>query len=113
MSVSLQLAIVIACLLLAIYVIRLILKDKLQLRYSLLWLALVAVLLICGLFPQPLYSISSLFGFATSSNFIFVVGFLFLILILLSLSSIVSKQAIAIKNLTQKIALLDKEINKD
>lgn len=59
MSAPLQLAIVIACLLLAIYVIRLILKDKLQLRYSLLWLALVVALLICGLFPQPLYSISS------------------------------------------------------
>lgn len=113
MPALLQIAIVVACLLLAIYVIRLVLKDKLQLRYSLLWLALVVVLLICGLFPQPLYWVSSLFGFATSSNFIFVVGFLFIILILLSLSSIVSKQAVAIKNLTQKIALLEKKIDQE
>ena len=113
MPTTLQFAIVVACILLAFYVIRLVLTGKLQLRYSLLWLALSAVLLFFGLFPQPLFSVASFFGFVTSSNFIFVVGFLFVILILLSLSTIVSTQAEAIQNLPQKIALLEKEIHRD
>ncbi|RGX50560.1 DUF2304 domain-containing protein [Collinsella sp. AF02-46-1] len=108
MSVSIRIAIVFACLLLALYVIRLVSTDKLQLRYSLLWLALVVTLLLCSIFPVPIYFLSSFFGFVTSANFIFVAGFIFVILILLSLSVTVSRQALAIKNLTQKIALLEK-----
>lgn len=77
MQMSLRVGIIAACLLLAVFVLRLVLKDKLQLKYSLLWLGLVLALLVCALFPQPLYVISSFFGFATLSNFIFVVGFYF------------------------------------
>ena len=99
MQMSLRVGIIAACLLLAVFVLRLVLKDKLQLKYSLLWL-----------FPQPLYVISSFFGFATLSNFIFVVGFLFLLCIVLSLGCLSSKQATAIANLSQRIALLEKEI---
>lgn len=108
MSVSIRITIIVTCLLLALYVIRLVLTDKLQLRYSLLWLALVVTLLICSFFSIPVCWLSSFFGFVTSSNFIFVAGFIFVILILLSLSVTVSRQALAIKNLTQKIALLEK-----
>ena len=57
MSVSLRITIIVACLLLALYVIRLVLTDKLQLRYSLLWLALVVTLLICS------FSLSRYVGF--------------------------------------------------
>lgn len=111
MSISIRITIVFACLLLALYVIRLVLTDKLQLRYSLLWIALVVTLLFCSFFPIPICWLSSLFGFVTSANFIFVAGFIFVILILLSLSVTVSRQALAIKNLTQKIALLEKNIH--
>lgn len=48
MSISIRITIVFTCLLLALYVIRLVLTDKLQLRYSLLWIALVATLLFCS-----------------------------------------------------------------
>ena len=65
MQMSLRVGIIAACLLLAVFVLRLVLKDKLQLKYSLLWLGLVLALLVCALFPQPLYAISSFFGFAT------------------------------------------------
>ena len=111
MSVSIRITIIVACLLLALYVIRLVLTDKLQLRYSLLWLALVVTLLICSFFPIPVCWLSSFFGFVTSSNFIFVAGFIFVILILLSLSVTVSRPALAIKNRTQKIAVLEKNSN--
>ena len=87
-------------------------KDRLQLKYSLLWLAFGSVVLVLSLIPGPLFALARIFGFETASNFIFFTGFIFLILIALSLSAIVSKQAIAIKNLTQRIALIEAEASK-
>ena len=110
MSVTLRASVAAACILLAAYVIKLIVGGKLQLKYSLLWLALALVLVLSALFPQPLCYLSSVMVFATPSNFIFVLGFVFIILIMLSLSLIASKQADAIKNLTQRVALLEKDI---
>lgn len=52
MQMSLRVGIIAACLLLAVFVLRLVLKDKLQLKYSLLWLGLVLALLVCALFPN-------------------------------------------------------------
>ena len=110
MHISLQFGVITACLVLLCFVLRLVLKDSLQLKYSLLWIVLALVLLVCGLFPQPLYFISSLFGFQTPANFVFVLGFLFLICIVLSMACLSSKQSSAIANLTQRIALLEKEL---
>ena len=101
MPVTLRVSVAAACILLAAYVVKLIVSGR---------LALVLVLVLSALFPQPLCYLSSAMGFATPSNFIFVLGFVFVILIMLSLSLIASKQADAIKNLTQRVALLEKDI---
>lgn len=110
MVIPLRPCVGIVCLLMFIYVLSLVKKEKLMLRYSLLWLALVAVLILCAIFPGPVFEIAKLLGFLTASNFIFVVGFVFLLLIALSLSTVISKQTTSIKNLTQRIALLEKEL---
>ena len=109
MPLILQVFVVAACFSLLLYVVKQVKADKLQLRYALLWLTLAVVIMFCSLFPQLLFSITGLFGFATASNFIFLVGFFFLLAISLSLSIIVSKQANSIKNLTQRLALLEYE----
>lgn len=98
------------CVLFMVYVIRLVYKGRLTLKYSLLWLALsVAMILIC-LFNKPVGDFVNLLGFQVFSNFVFVVGLCFLLIVSLALSSIVSKQAAAIKTLTQRLALAEKEI---
>ncbi len=111
MILSLRFCVGAVCLLMLVYVFSLVKKEKLLLRYSLLWLALAVVLMLCAIFPGPVFDVAKLFGFATASNFIFVLGFVFLLLICLSLSSVISKQTVSIKNLTQRIALLEKELN--
>lgn len=113
MGLSLRFCMGVVCLLMFIYVFSLVKKDKLLLRYSLLWMALALVLIFCALFPGPVFAFAQLFGFVTASNFIYVVGFVFLLLICLSLSSVISKQTTSIKNLTQRIALLEKELECD
>ncbi len=110
MIISLRFCVGVVCLLMFVYVLSLVKKEKLMLRYSLLWLVLAFVLILCAVFPGPVFEVAKLFGFLTASNFIFVVGFVFLLLIALSLSSVISKQTTSIKNLTQRVALLEKEL---
>lgn len=105
MSVALRVFVVVFCVLLLTYVCHLVSREKLLLKYSLLWLALGVALFIAALFPKGLFELSTLFGFENASNFIFFLGLFILLLISLSLSVIVSKQTIMIKNLTQRIAI--------
>lgn len=111
MSDALRLVAAAACLLLFIYVIHLVKLERLQLKYSLLWLAFGVTVLVLALMPGPLFALGRMLGFETTSNFIFFTGFIFMLLIALSLSAIVSKQAVAIKNLTQRIAIIECEID--
>lgn len=111
MTFALRLLMICSCLLLAVYVIHLVKHERLQLRYSLLWLVLAFTMLLCALFPKPIFNIATILGFEAPASFIFFAGLILLLLISLSLSSIVSKQMIAIKNLTQRIALLEHELN--
>ncbi|MRX83670.1 DUF2304 domain-containing protein [Eggerthella guodeyinii] len=109
--IVLQIVAIILCMIFLVYVARLVAHERLLLKYSLLWMALAIVILLCAIFPQPLYDFAHLFGFENPSNFIFFIGLFFLLAIALSLSSIASKQAIKIKNLVQEQALLAKRID--
>lgn len=111
MSTALQVIVIICCLALSIYVLRLVSKERLLLKYSLLWLVLALLLLICALFPDTLFSLSRAIGFEAPSNFVFFIGLFCLLAIALSLSVIASKQTIKIKNLTQRIALIEYDMN--
>lgn len=91
------------------YVLHLVAKGKLLLKYSLLWFVLCLAMLVCAIFPGVVYVLSDLTGIMTPSNFVFLVGIIILLAIALSLSVVVSKQVLSIKNLTQRIAILEKE----
>lgn len=107
MSFLLQIIVIAFCIALAAYVLHLVAKERLLLKYSLLWLLLVIVLLLGSVFPEALFSLSNVMGFETPSNFVFFLGLFCLLAIVLSLSVIASKQTLKIKNLTQRIALLE------
>lgn len=91
-----------------ICVLRLVSRDKLLLKYSLLWILLCGVVLLCDLFPTVMYWASDVLGFVTPSNFIFLVAIALLLAISLSLSVAASRAIISSKNLTQRVALLEK-----
>ena len=99
-------------LLLLFIVLSMVTKRKLQLRYALLWVFLSLVMVVCSLMPGPLFALAHLVGFYSASNFILVLAALFLLIISLSLTAIVSKQAIGLKNAIQRIALLEHEIER-
>lgn len=87
------------------------LKNKaLALRYTLLWLAAGVVLGVMVIWPQTLVAFIHILGISGNMNGLFILCIAFLIMILMSITSIVSKQADKIKNLTQTIAKMEKRI---
>lgn len=92
-------------------IILLFLKNKtLHLRYTLLWLAAGFILGIMVVWPSTLIGFTHLLGIASNMNGLFIVCIAFIIMILMSLTSIISRQADKIKNLTQTIARMEKRI---
>lgn len=92
-------------------IILMFLKNKaIALKYTLLWLAAGMVLGIMVIWPESLGGFVKLLGITSTMNGLFVACIAFIIMILMSLTSIVSKQAESIKNLTQTIAKIEKRL---
>ncbi len=85
-------------------------KKMLALKYILLWLFSGLVMGILVLFPQLLEIFVKLVGIETPMYGLFLVGIFFILLILMSLTAIVSKQTERIKNLAQNHAMLEKRL---
>lgn len=87
------------------------LKQKaLNLKYTLLWLVAGAVMGILVVVPELLTRTIRLFGIQNNMNglFLFCIGFI--VLILLSLTSIASRQNRKLRTLIQELAILDKRV---
>lgn len=110
MSLAMRVAFAILFLIFSINVISLVRRGKLLLKYSLLWLFLSFLMLICAVFPGLVYRVSELVGFGIPSNFIFFGTIIILLAIVLSLSVAVSRLLLSVKNLTQRLAILEHDI---
>lgn len=86
------------------------LKNKtLELRYTLLWLMAGCALTILVVWPQLLSWCVAVIGIQSNMNGLFIMAFAFVIMIMMSLTSIVSKQANKIRILVQELAIMDKK----
>lgn len=87
------------------------LKNKtLELRYTLLWLMAGFALTILVACPQLLSWCVAVIGIQSNMNGLFIMAFAFVIMIMMSLTSIVSKQANKIRILVQELAIMDKKL---
>lgn len=112
MGRRLQLLLVILVLITLTLVLRRVRTKKLLLQYTLSWISLLFVLLIVSLFPNILEVFSHMFGIAAPVNMVFFLGFCFALIIIFGLTQAVSKMSQQIKDLTQKIALMEKDKEK-
>lgn len=111
MSIALRILLLAIAIVFLIEVFRLVSDGKLQLKYSLLWMLLSLILIICAIFPGIVSAFSSLLGFQTSSNFVFLVSIVGLLGICLSLTAIVSWQARDIRQLIQRVTLMQEDLD--
>lgn len=85
-------------------------KRMLELRYTLLWFAAGAVMGVMVFFPQILVWFVGRLGIESNMNGLFVLCFMFIIAILMAITSIVSRQQMKIRILIQEISMLEKRV---
>ncbi len=93
-----------------IVVIEMIRRGRLKEKYALLWLFAGAVLLVLSVSRGLLEYVSFLVGIYYPPSFLFLLAFLFLLLITLHFSSVISGLSEKNKQLAQELALLRQEI---
>lgn len=87
------------------------LKNKsLLLKYALLWILAGIVLGCMIIFPQMLVWITRMLGIESNMNGLFILSIGFIIIILMALTSIVSRQSNRIRILIQVNAMLEKRV---
>lgn len=110
MSTKLQIIILIVLVFVFLFMIFHICKKKLDFKFCLPWLLFIFVCIILTCFPQLLDLFSKAVGIETPVNTLFVCGFAISLFIIYTLTVAVSKLTANVCKLTQKIALLEKEL---
>lgn len=87
-------------------VIELVRKNKLQERYSLLWIFMSIVLLILSSTPVIINTVAEWLDIKNPPSLLFLFGLVYLIIYNLHLTVVVSKQSEKITRLAQEVALL-------
>ncbi len=93
-----------------IVVVELIRRGRLKEKYSLLWLFAGVVLLFLSSSRGTLEFIASVLGIFYPPSFLFLIAFLFLLLITLHFSVVISGLSEKNKKLAQELALLRQEL---
>ena len=110
MSTTLQLFMICAEVLYFVLIFTFLKKKTLSLKYTFLWLFAGLVMVIFTIFPMLFVNLIKLCGVTSIMNGLFALCIFFIIIILMSLTSIVSKQTDRIRTLTQENAILEKRL---
>lgn len=110
MSQTLFIFMIIAELLFFSLIVLFIKKKRLALRYAFMWIFGGLIMVVFTIFPQLFISLIKTSGVTSVMNGLFALLFFFVMIILMSLTSIVSKQDDTIRKLIQDNAILEKRI---
>lgn len=105
MNRGLIIALIVACVVTAIFVFRKIKKSQFKIGDTLYWLFFCLFLLAMSIFPKAIYWVSGLIGFESPSNFIFVVIIFLLLVKIFLLDARVAKVEDKLTKLAQKYAI--------
>lgn len=85
-------------------------KRALNLKYTLLWLLSGVVLGVLVIYPELLGYTIRILGIEDNMNGLFIISIAFMLMIMMALTSIASRQNVKIRSLIQEIAILEKRI---
>lgn len=108
-SNNLKILSIIAILVIALIITFFVRKNKIIIKYSIIWYSCCILLILFVLFPTILTWFTHLFGVELESNFIFMIMIGILFIINISLTVIVSEQKESIKALIQEISIQKSE----
>lgn len=105
-ALKLQIVLIASSFVFLVIIINLIRKESLELKYSIIWLISALLFLLLPCFPFVLTFVTKVFGIASPMNALFLLGTVFLIAIVFSLTVALSRNADRLKRLTQELVLL-------
>ena len=106
MSTALKIFSIMFVIIIITTIVHLLKKEKISIKYSIVWLIPSFLLLIFTLIPGFLTWTSKVMGFQTASNMIFALLIALLIIISIALTVIVSNQKKLIRTLIQEVSLM-------
>lgn len=107
---TLRITLIIAVICYFIVILYFLKQKALNLKYTLLWLLAGVVMGLLVIFPDLLLTIKRILGIEDNMNSLFIMCIGFMLMILMALTSIVSRQNMKIRKLVQEISILDKQI---
>lgn len=110
MPIKLKVFLLILIILFISYIVFRVKSNKLNLKYSLLWLFAALFMIVCVFSEKLLGRIATLIGIENISNMIFLFGMGILILLTFALTNIVSMQKKKITTLVQEVGILKNEL---
>ena len=113
MSVNLIIVSGIFSIFIILFILHLVHIEKVNIKYSLVWLLLFVALLVCLFVPGLLSWITKVLGFQTSSNMILSLLIAVLVIINITNTVINSSQDRKIRLLIQEVSILKKDREKD
>lgn len=111
MSIEITISSIIFLVLIMLFVLYLVKKKKISIKYSLVWLLPCIVLIIFTLVPGLMIYVSKTLGFQTASNMILTLLICFLMVITIALTVIVTNQKDKIRLLIQEVSILKQKGN--
>lgn len=85
-------------------------KRMLELKYTLIWLVAGVVMGVMIYFPELLMYFVGIFGIQSNMNGLYILCIAFIFMILMTLTSIASRQQLKIRILIQEISMMEKRI---
>ncbi len=85
-------------------------KNKLSVKFSIMWIFAALIMILFACFPYLVYLIRYFTGFEVVSNLVFTMVIGFILLIILGLTSVASVFSEQIKRLSQANAILEKRV---
>ena len=106
---KIKVAAVVALLLVVVIITHFVKKNRITVKYAIIWYIALLVLMLFSIFPELLGWLTNLVGMQLSSNFLFVLLIAFLFFICISLTIIVSEQKEQIRKLIQEVSIIKKD----
>ncbi|KAA9354005.1 MULTISPECIES: DUF2304 domain-containing protein [Larkinella] len=110
LPITIQVFSLIGTLIFLAFIARLIVRGKLREEYSFIWIVCAIILLVFAAWRDGLTQISRLLGVFYPPSLIFLTAIFAIICFLVHLSVVNSKLQNSIKELTQEVAILKKEV---
>jgi hypothetical protein len=107
MTLRISIVASLVALVLLVVILELIRSRRLQERYAILWLVTGSVILVLSVWRSALGELSDAIGIAYPPTALFVLGSLFILVVLLHYSTVISRLSDQNRILAQRLALLE------